>query len=109
MLLFDKRQIGNKLLTLRKRTGLTQQELAENAGLSDRTYADIERGETNMRVGTLLQICNTLHITPDEILTDSADEPSISLEELEEYLNNRSSKERETALKLLITYIESLS
>lgn len=35
---------GNRLLAQRKALGLTQAEVAERAGLSDRTYADIERG-----------------------------------------------------------------
>ena len=39
MLIFDKIAIGNKLLAIRKRTGMTQAEVAEAAGLSDRTYA----------------------------------------------------------------------
>ena len=41
MLLFDFHNIGNRLLTFRKRSGMTQGEVAEKAGLSDRTYADI--------------------------------------------------------------------
>ena len=68
MLIFDLRTIGNKLLTIRKRMGMTQAEVAEAAGLSDRTYADIERGSVNMRTETILRICNVLHITPDEVL-----------------------------------------
>ena len=44
MLIFDFHTIGNKMLSERKRIGLTQAEVAERAGLSDRTYADIERG-----------------------------------------------------------------
>ena len=69
MLLCDMREIGNKLLAIRKRMGMTQVEVAEAAGLSGRTYADIERGTVNMRVETILHICEALHITPDEILT----------------------------------------
>lgn len=53
MLLSDFSAIGNKLLHIRKHAGLTQAEVAEAAGLSDRTYADIERGTANMRVATL--------------------------------------------------------
>lgn len=53
MLVFDKRAIGNKLLVIRKKIGLTQAEVAEAAGLSDRTYADIERGSVNMRTETI--------------------------------------------------------
>lgn len=38
MLIFDFKSIGNKLLARRKQAGMTQGELAEAAGLSDRTY-----------------------------------------------------------------------
>ena len=47
MLIFDLHTIGNRLLMIRKRMGMTQAEVAEAAGLSDRTYADIERGTVN--------------------------------------------------------------
>ena len=39
MLIFDLHTIGNKLLTIRKRMGMTQAEVAEAADLSDRAYA----------------------------------------------------------------------
>ena len=54
MLIFDLRSIGNKLLAIRKRMGMTQAEVAEAAVMSDRTYADIERGSVNMRTETVL-------------------------------------------------------
>ena len=53
MLVSDLIRVGNRLLGFRKKAGLTQSEAAELAGLSDRAYADIERGSTNMRVETL--------------------------------------------------------
>ena len=42
MLIFDFHKIGGKLFAARKRLGLTQMEVAEAAGLSDRAYADID-------------------------------------------------------------------
>ena len=72
MLIYDLNVIGNRLYALRKRMGMTQTELAEAAGLSDRAYADIERGSVNMRIETVLKICEALHITPDEILTEDS-------------------------------------
>ena len=107
MLQFDLHAIGNKLLAIRKRSGLTQAEVAEAAGLSDRTYADIERGQVNMRVETLLRICNVLHITPDEILTDAPPEV-VPQELLFERLNTCRPKDKETALRLLNTFLQSL-
>ncbi|MBE6913508.1 MAG: helix-turn-helix transcriptional regulator [Ruminococcaceae bacterium] len=109
MLLLDMREIGNKLLAIRKRMGMTQVEVAEAAGLSSRTYADIERGTVNMRVETILHICEALHITPDEILTQSNTELTVQEEEILARLNACNSKDKETALRLLNVYLQSLS
>ncbi len=108
MLLFDTITIGNKLLEIRRRLGLTQAELAEQAGLSGRTYADIERGTVNMRMETFLRICNALHVTPDRILTENALSPSVRREEIFQILDQCSAKEQETALTLLSVYLQSL-
>jgi len=108
MLIFDLRTIGNKLLTVRKRMGFTQNEVAEAAGLSDRTYADIERGTVNMRTETMLRICKVLHITPDEVLTEDCASLLSKQEELWERLNACNPKDRETALQLLSVYLSSL-
>lgn len=108
MLIYDLITIGNKLYAIRKRMGLTQLEVAVAADISDRTYADIERGTVNMRIETLLRICNVLQITPDVILTE--DPPALATEqkELLERLNGCSQKEKETALSLLAVYLRSL-
>lgn len=109
MLVYDFTVIGNKLLAIRKRAGLTQMEVAEAAGLSNRTYADIERGTVNMRIETILRICDALHITPDEILTLDNSAIRKRQEELFERLNTCNEKDRDTALRLLDVYLRSLS
>ena len=108
MLIFDRHTIGGKLLHLRKRRGLTQAEVAEAAGLSDRAYADIERGTVNMRVETLLRICAVLRVTPDELLTDEAESITLRQEELWTRMNACSLKDRETALGILSLFLRSL-
>lgn len=108
MLIFDFHIIGNKLLAVRKRLGLTQAEVAEAAGLSDRTYADIERGSVNMRIETVLRICSVLHITPDEVLTEESTSVNSKLEDLWTRLNACNPKDKETALQLLSVYLKSL-
>ncbi len=108
MLIFDLRIIGNRLLNIRKRMGMTQAEVAEAAGLSDRTYADIERGTVNMRTETILRICNVLHITPDEVLTEENTSLTAKQNELWDRLNSCNSKDKETALQLLSVYLKSL-
>ena len=108
MLVFDFELIGDKLHAYRKKAGLTQSEVAVLAGLSDRTYADIERGSVNMRIETVLRICKALQITPDSILV----EENLSFQDQQQALLDRLSsctpRERETALRLLSVYLDSL-
>ena len=108
MLILDNRTIGNKLLAIRKKLGLTQNELAEQAGLSNRTYADIERGSVNMKVETILRICSALHITPDAVLTEENTSNAVKKQELLERFDTCTPKEQETALELLAVYLKSL-
>lgn len=108
MLIFDFRTIGNKLLAIRKKAGLTQSEAAEAANLSDRTYADIERGTVNMRIETVLKICEAMKITPDVLLTE--DNPNLSIRQAELFaeLEKCTPQQKETALELLSVYLNSL-
>lgn len=108
MLIYDHRAIGNKLLLIRKKKGLSQAEVAEAAGVSDRTYADIERGTANMRLGTLLQICTALHITPDDVLTEEEPSPELQWQELFLRMEACTPEQKRTAMKLLAVYLDSL-
>lgn len=108
MLVFDLHVVGNRLYALRKRMGLTQLELAEAAGISERTYADIERGSVNMRIETLLRICEALYVTPDRILVDEDTSPEMRQQQLIERLNKCNPKDRQIALQLLNVYLTSL-
>ena len=108
MLIFDSRVVGNKLLAIRKRMGLTQMQVAEAAELSDRAYADIERGTVNMRMDTILRICRALHVTPDEIFTEADEPAAVRQEELLARLEACSPRDRETALELLSVFLRSL-
>ena len=104
MLIFDFTQIGNKLYSFRKKVGMTQAEVAEAAGISDRTYADIERGTVNMRVETLLRICKVLKITPNEALTEEVEETEDSIvEELEKLPLS----DKKIILKMLEAYVKN--
>lgn len=88
---------------------MTQEEVAEAADLSYRTYSDIERGKVNMRITTLLKICTVLHVTPDEILTSSDDDITVNQQEVFDRMNACSPKDKKTALQLLNVYLQSLA
>ena len=102
------RKIGNKILEIRKGTGLTQAEIAEKAGIADRTYADIERGNVNMRVETLLKICDSLNVTPDDILTEENKAVLIKQEDVAKKFAACSEIEKQTALSIIDAYLRSV-
>ena len=108
MLISDIRIIGNKLYNIRKKTGLSQEEAAWQAGLSSRTYADIERGEVNARIESIIKICNVFHITPNDIMTDNDDDSDMSNEDLMAQIDLLPIKEKQVALKILAAYIEAM-
>lgn len=108
MLIFDFKIIGNRLYEIRNKKIMSRAEVAEKAELSDRTYADIERGSVNMRLETLLKICKALNITPNDILT-MEQKKTFSEAELTEIMNQCSENEKQTALELLNVYLESLN
>lgn len=107
MLVSDLNVIGNNLYRVRKEKGLTQAEVAEKAELSDRTYADIERGNVAMRVDSLLKICSALHISPNDILT-ADNNIEITEQVIADTIKNCTFQEKKTALYILNAYIDSL-
>ena len=88
MLIFDFHKIGANLYAIRKKLGMTQAEVAEASGMSDRAYAEI---------------------SPDEVLTEEAALPERRKKELLDRMESCSPKERDTALLLLSVYLESLT
>ncbi len=108
MLVYDFWAIGNRFLSFRKKAGYTQAEVAEKAGLSDRTYADIERGTVNMRIETLLRICEVLKITPNEIFVEEDVIADMEQNEIIERLNSCLPKDRKTALRILSAFLQSI-
>jgi len=101
-------EIGERLLSVRRKKGMTQGEVAEKAGLSDRAYADIERGTANMRVETALKICKALNVTPNDILIDE-EIPMQSGTDLLVKLNSCSESERKTAIKLINVFMNYIN
>ena len=61
-------EIGKKLKELRKKKGLSQEELAESASINLRTIQRIENNESEPRGNTLNQICKVLDVNAEEIL-----------------------------------------
>ena len=62
------KNLAKRVKELRKRKGLSQEELTENSGLSLRTIQRIENGETDPTGETLRRIASALKVNPDELI-----------------------------------------
>lgn len=108
MIVNDIVEMGNKLYAIRKRIGMTQAQVAEATGLSINTYAEIERGIVNTGIESIMQICRALHINPDMLLTCDAPHATAREEDILARLHACNPQQKETALRLLDTYLQSL-
>lgn len=61
---FSNLEIGKKIKTLRKNRGLTQEQLAFEAGISLRYLQKIENNESNAKVDSLRKVANVLEVPP---------------------------------------------
>ena len=71
-----KHAIGIEIRRIRKSKGLTQEQLAELAGITYKYLGLIERGKTNPSIDTMLGITGALNISMDKVfLTDIRKQP----------------------------------
>jgi transcriptional regulator with XRE-family HTH domain len=60
--------IGDRLKTLRVRRALTQQELADKAGVSSNTLNRIELNKAEPHMSTLRKLAKALDVDPSELV-----------------------------------------
>jgi len=61
------KQVGHRIKTLRKRKGLSQEELASQAKIHRTYMGKIERGESNPPLYTLFKISKALSVHISEL------------------------------------------
>ena len=61
-------KLGLMLKEIRKRQGLTCVWVSEKSGISRQALNRIEKGEDNMNLNTFFRLCNTLKISPIDLL-----------------------------------------
>ncbi len=92
--------LGQRLRTLRKQRGLSQERLGERSGLSGKFIGEVERGEKSISIDSLYRISVALE-TPLRDLTDvRADKPTaVPAEDAERIFALVSSRRRGEDLK----------
>ena len=91
--------VGKRIITLRERCGLSQNGLAERAGVSQTHLRRVELGQADITVGHLQLICDAMGITLTDFFHEETDSDEISLA-----LSKLSPKQK----NLLQNFLESL-
>ncbi len=110
MIIYDLKTIGENIRKARAKKGISQDEAAWQAGISLRTYADIERGSVNARIGTILKICDILEITPNMVMClGEIKDNALTKEELFERIEILPAKKRNAAYAILEEYLNAVA
>ena len=70
--------VGRRIKSIRQSKGITQEGLAEMAGLSPNHVSVIERGVKVSQLDSFVAICNALGVSADALLIDVVDEAKVS-------------------------------
>jgi len=62
------KDIGNSLRKVRQQKNITKKYVADQLGISIRTYSRLESGETPMTIRRLNRLCEILNVTISKIL-----------------------------------------
>ncbi len=65
----DQIKIGKFIASCRKEQGMTQAKLAEKLGISDRAVSKWETGKSMPDTGIMLEVCQLLNISVNELLS----------------------------------------
>ena len=71
-------QMGKRIKQQRILARMTQEKLAEKAGISLSFLGHIERGTRKASLDTVVKICNALKVSPNMLLQDSLDSNLLS-------------------------------
>ena len=69
----DNQAIGKRIRDARIARGMTQEELAEKAGLSTNHISVLERGLKSPQLDSFVPVCNALRVSSDYLLIDVVD------------------------------------
>lgn len=73
------REMGARIIARRKQLRLTQEELAEAAGVTPQTVSTAELGKKALRPSNIIKICAALNISPDYLLLGRISETDHSI------------------------------
>lgn len=104
----DFKVIGQRIKTKRKEKYLTQENMAEQLGVSVGYFSNLERGTTKINLTTLSKIADILECDTACLISETSTGNNMYLNsEFAAALNQLNEKEKNTLLELINAYIKS--
>ncbi len=94
-------KIGKHIKDLRVEKNLSQQALAELAGMSYKYLGEIERGQVNLSVEILIKIAQSLQVNAGDLLNDIIDDETKTMAKVKSLFSELSKKDTAAALDIL--------
>lgn len=94
--------LGNNLKTMRKKTGLSQEELAKKLDLSRSTYNSYEQDICEPPLDVLCKLADVFNVSIDELIGHTQKKLSFTRDDLLEKINNYSKMLSDKNLCLLL-------
>lgn len=103
-------EFGNRLYSLRKSKGMTQQELADRLGVTDKAVSKWETGEAFPETAQLVPLSDIFGVTVDDLLRGKAEAPNggkQTHESTDEEGYDRLEKKKKKRLRAIVELISS--
>ncbi|WP_020585449.1 helix-turn-helix domain-containing protein [Desulfobacter curvatus] len=100
--------IGKHIRDLRGEKKLSQQALAELAGISYKYLGEIERGQVNLSVEILIKIAESLQVPPGELLNDVINDETKIVSRIKSIFSELSKKDSDAALEILNVFYKHM-
>ncbi|MCW8336716.1 helix-turn-helix domain-containing protein [Vibrio paucivorans] len=90
------------LIKRRKQAGISREKIASIAGMSEKTYQRIERGEADMRLSQYRAILRALEMTDLDVALDMMDVQQVSTEDVASASRMLNNEARQLLVKLMV-------
>jgi len=102
--------LGNRIREERLKLNLTQEKLSESVDISNSYMGQIERGERNVTLDTLIRIANRLSVTIDYLLKESINIDDKYVNQLMQLMDGKTDNQKHMALdvvKIMFSHLEN--
>lgn len=105
---YDRIAVGARLTRRRKQMGYSREYIANQVGIVEKYYADIERGSCGMSIETMIALAEFYHLSLDEFIYGTKKQPKPDEEFLEKQMKSLSPSAREYCAELVGLFIRGM-